>query len=536
MSWLLKKVSLQTKIIVLISALLFLIICILSISLTYIESKEIENEVGDKALQAATIFSYIPEVQSAFVQENPTEILQPIALTVQEVVGAEFVVVGNKDSIRYAHPNEQNIGKKMVGGDNDPALLHGEYYISKAKGSLGQSLRGKAPIYYGDEIVGIVSVGFLLEDIQSIFWKKVMQVVFISFIVLMIGVIGSILLARDIRKVTFGLEPYEIASLYVNRNAILSSIKEGIIAVNQHGQITIINESAKEILQLTDDVINKRIEDVIVGTKVYDVLKTGKEYQDDSLFFNQKEIIVNRKAVLNENKEVIGVVCSFRDKTDLDELLQTLEEVKRYSKGLRAQKHEYTNRLYAISGLLQLKKYDEAIKLIQHMNASEKNLDELFENQLKDPTINALLIAKKSDADEKKISLQIDHESSLAKLPAHIGQLDMVTILGNLIDNAIEATVHAHEKQIHIFITDIGNDIVLEIEDSGKGINEKQIEDIFSLGYSTKKADGGYGLALVKHTVDRLNGTIEVANSEQLGGALFSVFIPKKKHEWSDNQ
>lgn len=526
-----QKVSLQTKIIVLISALIFLIICILSISLAYIESKEIETEVGEKALQAATIFSHIPEVKAAFATDDPTAILQPIALSVQETVGAEFVVVGNKDSIRYAHPNEKNIGKRMVGGDNDPALLKGEYYISKAKGSLGQSLRGKAPIYDGDDIVGIVSVGFLLEDIQSIFWKKVFQMILISFVVLIIGVVGSILLARNIRKDTFGLEPYEIAALYVNRNAILSSIKEGVIAVNQEGTITIVNESAKEILELTDNVIDEPIENVIVGTKVYDVLETGKEYRDDSLFVSGKEIIVNRKAVLNNKQEVIGVVCSFRDKTDLDELLQTLEEVKRYSKGLRAQKHEYTNRLYAISGLLQLEKYDEAIELIQQVNANEAQLDQIFENQLQDPTINALLLAKISDAEEKKIALHIDEASALAKLPGHMSQLDMVTILGNLIDNAIDATVYAQQKVIHIFITDIGNDIVFEIADSGSGIDKQIGEDMFSLGYTTKESGGGYGLALVKHTIEQLDGTIEVTASDELGGALFSVFIPKEKQD-----
>jgi len=213
----------------------------------------------------------------------------------------------------------------------------------------------------------------------------------------------------------------------------------------------------------------------------------------------------------------------------LDKLLRTLEEVKRYSEGLRAQKHEYTNRLYAISGLLQLGKYDEAIKLIQHINTSERNLDHLFENRLKDSTINALLIAKISGAAEKKISLKINEDSTLEKLPESINPLDMITILGNLIDNAIEAVVHADEKKVHVFITDLGNDIVFEIEDSGSGIGERNIEDLFSLGYSTKEAGGGYGLALVKHTVKRLKGSIEVGVSEGLGGALFSVFIPKKQ-------
>src|SRR5699024_176534 len=223
----------HAKILTLIIALILCITMLLTAIFSYLQLKETESEMGTRALHVATTISLMPSIKQAFNEEHPEDTIQPIAEEIREFVGAEFIVVGNTESIRYAHPDSKKLRKKMVGGDNDKALIDGKFYTSKAKGSLGPSLRGKAPIIddQGD-IIGIVSVGFLVEDIQSIILNKVLKISGISAIVLILGILGGIFLARNIRKDTFGLEPHQIASLYRDRNAILASIKEGVIAID----------------------------------------------------------------------------------------------------------------------------------------------------------------------------------------------------------------------------------------------------------------------------------------------------------------
>lgn len=396
------RVSLQTKILVLIIGLILFIIVLLTGIIAHFESEETEIQMGGRALQAATTISFMPTIIEAFEEEYPEEIIQPIVQQVRERIGAEFITVGNIDSIRYAHPEPEKIGKKMVGGDNDQALINGEYYISKAVGSLGPSLRGKAPILNDEgEIIGIVSVGFLVDEVESVAFSKVIKVIGASFIVLVIGIVGGILLARNVRKETQGLEPHEIASLYRDRNAILASVKEGIIAMDKNGYINMINESAKKMLGLSMEDHHKKIEDIFPNTKMYDVLYSGKNVKDDEMILNNRHVIVNRTPIMN-NGEVIGVVSSFRDKTELNEMINTLSEVRQYSEDLRAQTHEYTNRLYVLSGLLQLKHYDEAIELIQKESKTTIDQNKVLLQQIKDQTVQAILLGKMGKASEKK--------------------------------------------------------------------------------------------------------------------------------------
>jgi CitB family two-component system sensor histidine kinase CitS len=521
------RVSLQTKILVLIIGLILFIVILLTGIIAHFESEETEEQMGGKALQAATTLSFMPTIIDAFDTENPEETIQQIVQQVRERIGAEFITVGNKDSIRYAHPDPEKIGKKMVGGDNDRALINGEYYTSKAVGSLGPSLRGKAPIFNKEgDIIGIVSVGFLVDEVESVTFNKMIKVVGASSVVLLIGIVGGILLARDIRKETLGLEPHEIASLYRDRNAILSSVKEGIIAMDQHGYINMVNESAQTMLGLSEEDHHKKMEDVIPNTKMYDVLYSGEVMRDEEMLLNNRHVIVNRTPII-EKEEVIGVVASFRDKTELNDMINTLSEVRKYSEDLRAQTHEYTNKLYVLSGLLQLKHYDEAIELIQTESHMTTDQNKVLLKQIKDQTVQAILLGKIGRASEKKINFMINPNSSLEALPKQFDTAKLITILGNLLDNAIEAVETQKNGQIEFFAVDVGVDIVFEITDNGDGISEEMLDFIFTRGFSTKqKENRGYGLSIVKETIDQLNGQMEIYNQSN-GGAVFSVFIPK---------
>lgn len=524
------KISLQTKTIVIISTLILSITVILTTIFSYLQFKETEIEIGTRALDVATTVSLMPAIKDAFETKNPEEIIQPIADEVRSIVEAEFVVVGNNESIRYAHPDTNKIGKKMVGGDNDRALIDQEYYTSRAKGSLGPSLRGKAPIFNDQgEVLGVVSVGFLVKDIKSIIWNRTLKISGIAFGVLLLGIFGGIFLARNIRKDTFGLEPHEIASLYRDRNAILSSIKEGIIAIDQHGNINMINDSAKNILGLSDNK-NYKIEDVVPNTKMYDVLSSGQPIRDEEMLLNNRTIIVNRTPIKSKDDKVVGVVSSFRDKTEINEMLTTLYEIRSYSEGLRAQTHEYTNKMYVLSGLLQLGQYNEAIDIIQQESEINMKQNKILMEKIKDKTVQAILLGKISKCSEMKIDFIIDKNTYLDRLPKHFNAMKLITILGNLIDNAIEAVGNCDKKEINFFATDIGNDIVLEVADSGKGITNHEVTNIFKQGYSTKqKEHRGYGLSIVKQSVEELHGEIELHRSIN-DDTVFTVFFPKELH------
>jgi CitB family two-component system sensor histidine kinase CitS len=523
------RISLKTKILVLIIGLIVLITVLLTAANAYFESQEIEEQIGEQALHVATTISFMPAIIEAYELDNPSEVIQPIVENIRDYIGAEFIVIGNADSIRYAHPEVEKIGEKMVGGDNDQALIDGEYYTSKATGSLGPSLRGKGPIINDEgEIIGIVSVGFMVDDIQSIIYNRVLKISGASLIVLVIGAIGGILLARNIRKDTFGLEPHQIASLFRDREAILSSVKEGIIATDGQGSINMMNESAQKILGLSTDNINKQIEEVFPNTKMHHVLSSGNTINDDEVFLNNRQVIVNRTPIVNEEGNVTGVVASFRDKTEINEMLNTLTEVRKYSEDLRAQTHEFTNKLYVLSGLLQLGHYNEAIELIQTESKTNMVQNKVLLEQIKDRTVQAILLGKIGRASEKKIDFKLDPHTRLEKLPKRIDLPKLITILGNLIDNAIEAVEHAEQKQVIFFATDLGGDIVFEIADLGEGIPDDCSTSIFELGYSTKTGnDRGIGLALVKETVEELGGHIEFHNQPG-SGAVFSIFLPKQ--------
>nr|WP_177167143.1 sensor histidine kinase [Salinibacillus kushneri] len=523
-----KRVSLKTKILTLIITLILFIIILITAVNAYFETQQTEENMGQRALQVAKTVSSMPTIKQAFEMKEPSKVIQPIARHICEMVGAEFVVVGNTQSVRYSHPQPYKIGEKMVGGDNDKALVHGEYYTSKAVGSLGPSLRGKAPIFNDKgEIIGIVSVGFMIEDIKIAIFNKLIKQGSVSLIVLLLGIIGGIHLTRSIRKDTFGLEPRQIASLFQERNAILQSIKEGIIAIDETGKITMMNESAQNMLGLTKVSMYKNVESILPNIKMYDVLHSGKSIQNDELFLRNRMVVVNHIPIV-EKGEIIGVVSSFRDKTELQEMLNTLSEVKQYSQDLRAQTHEYTNKLYVLSGLLQLGHYNEAIKFIQLESKTHDHQTRGLVNHVKDRTVQAILLGKMGKASEKKVDLQIDSMTNLDKIPEHIHMASLIMILGNLIDNAIEAVENQKNGKVTFFATDEGNDIVLEVADSGEGINWNNLLNIFYRGFSTKNNQGrGFGLANVQEVVKELQGTIEVQNQKN-SGAVFTVFLPGK--------
>lgn len=529
------KFSLQTKILVLVLSLVFLIIITLTATFSYFEAKEIEEQKGETALKISKTISFMPEIINAIEKNDPAEVIQPIAERIREQIDAEFIVVGNEDGIRYSHPEPERIGEEMVGGDNYRALTEGEYYISRADGSLGPSLRGKSPIVdENNEIIGIVSVGFLIKDIKEQMLQDVISVTWKSIIVFVIAIVGSIMLARNIRKDTMGLEPYQIAKLYTERDAILQSIKEGILSYDESGRITMMNHTAEKLLNVHGDFKHLKIEALLPSAPLYHVFKTEKPQMDQEVSLENKTLIVNQTPIFHNN-EVREVVASFRDKTEFEQMVNTISEVQRYSEDLRAQTHEYTNKLYVLSSLLQLGEYDEAVHMIQNETTNFALKNRVLVNQIEDTKVQAVILGKMGKASEKKIEFDIDTNSSLKTLPSHIQLTQLIVIIGNLVDNAFEAVINnKNNRTVTFFATDLGKDIIFEVHDNGTGINDENKALLFRRGYTEKESNEqrGFGLANVNESVTQLGGMVEV-QSEIGEGSVFTIYLPKEQ-EWRD--
>ncbi|KMP34627.1 ATPase [Bacillus cereus] len=519
-----RKVSLQTKIVSLIIALILFVVLLLAGIFVYIQSVDTKRQVEQLALQTAKSLSFMPAVKEAFQNNEHKSMIQSIAEQVREQACADYVIIEDRFGVMYSHSNSDLIGTKSNNPYNYEALTFGGYYTLEGNGESGPALMAKAPIIVHngdyDQVVGVVTVEFLIKGIESNILSRTKEIILFSLAVLLVGIIGGILLARSIRKDTLGLEPNEIAALYRERSAILLSIKEGIIAIDQNGFITMMNTSAEEMLYVNDDYMQQHISKVLPNFNMERVLETDQE-----IAFQDKVFILNMTPIL-ENNSTVGVVCSFRDKTELQNLVNTISEVRKYSEDLRAQTHEFTNKLFVLSGLLQLGHYREAIEFIQQESNIHQSQNHILFHQIHDAKVQAILLGKIGTASEKKIDFHIEGDSALHPLPDHIKVSHLITILGNIIDNAFDAVSGQEDKSISFFVTDIGHDIVFEVIDSGIGVPEEKISTIFQKGFSTKGNNRGYGLANVKEMVDVLEGTIEIQN-EKNGGAIFTIYLPK---------
>ena len=524
---------LHTKLMLGILILIMLIGGIFEFTFKNIIESNLKHEIGTKALSVAQTISNMPSIQNAFKESNPAAVIQPIAEKIRQQVGAEFIVVGNRKEIRYSHPNPNRLGQKMVGGDNG-RVFNGESVISESTGTLGPSLRGKAPILSNGKVIGVVSVGYLQTDIEKEVSKVKQKILLVTLLVLIGGLLAALLISLNIKRAMFGLEPKEIAWMYQEKHAILESIHEGIIAIDTNGLITVVNETAHKILTVPNENLlrGKRIEEVLPNTHLLDVVRTGQAEYDREFMILGEVFLANRVPIFDTKGNVIGAVASLRNKSELSKLLKELSHIKAYAEGLRAQTHEYSNRLYTILGLIQLGSYKEALDFISKEVDVAQSFIHFLMSEIPDPIIAGFILGKVSLASELKIDFTIDRNSSFQDVPAEISRDLLVTIIGNLVNNAFEAVRENEkkEKRVTLFLTDLGKELIIEVEDNGKGIHPKANEQIFKEGFTTKKSNSnaGIGLSLVKKAIIDLGGYITFSTNEG-EGTVFTVAIPKSR-------
>ena len=521
--------TLHGRMLLLMFLLLGALVIITWLMVSMLVSSILEEYIGRNALNVSKTVSLTTVVHEGLKNKNSTQI-QLYAESVRKATGARFVVVGDHEGRRYSHPVPERIGKLMVGGDNPRALERGEAYVSKAVGTLGPSMRGKVPIFANSgKVIGVVSVGYLQETVESVTEGYLQRVLLWVFGLFLFGGIGTWLIARNVKQSIFGLEPVEIARLFRERNAILDSIREGVVAINDKGQVTMLDHEAAKILKIPPESgIGTSIESILPQTRMLEVLKSGEEQFDQEMIIGDIEVIVNRVPIW-QNDRVAGVVSSFRRKDEIDRMAQELTQIQEYSEVLRTQTHEYSNKLHTLAGLIQLGSHQEALDLIGRETSGYQELLGTLAETVPEPLLSAIILGKYNRAQELRINFQLDPESRMIDIPKKINREKIVTILGNLLENALEAAQEntSGKRTVQLSMTDFGNDLIFEVEDSGSGIEDESVDLSLQHGFTTKSGTGrGIGLSLVHENLKYLGGHLTVVRSS-LGGMRFTIYIPK---------
>lgn len=279
--------SFRLQVMLLVGVLLAAMLLAQGAYLNHRKAEIISDQMGERALAVALSVATIPGLIEAFSHDDPAATIQPIAERIRRETGARYVVVGNTEGLRYSHPLPERLGLPMVGGDNDRALLHGESYVSEATGSLGEAVRGKTPVFDDQgNIIGIVSVGFMLDRVAMDVARHTSLGWWLVALMIVFGFAGAYGLSRHLKRVILGLEPHEIARLAMEKEAILQSIHEGILAVNREGQITLVNQQARRFLDLPPEceVLGRPIQALVPNSRLLEVLERGEQQFDQQMW------------------------------------------------------------------------------------------------------------------------------------------------------------------------------------------------------------------------------------------------------------
>jgi two-component system CitB family sensor kinase len=485
---------------------------------------QLDKQSGRQSLAIARSVAEVPQIRDAFATPHPERIIDPIAERIRKANDASFVVVANRQGIRYSHPVKEEIGQPLSTPPGD--VLTGREFVGIQTGSLGKSVRAKVPLYGHDgRIIGLVSVGLLESKVTAHLVADLPVLLIPPALGLALGALGSYLLARRIKRQTFGLEPNEIATLLEQREAVLHGIREGTVATDAAGRITLVNDEAKRLLALDDSALGQPLVDVVPAGHVRAVLAGEVDAPDQVVLVGDRVLVANRMPVTVRGGAV-GAVITLRDRTELESLLRELNDVRSLADALRAQEHEFSHRLHVIGGLIELDRYEDAAGYVRQSSLVHQALVASIVDSIGEPTLAALLLGKAAVASERGIELRVTDDTRLPE--DYGGARDLVTVVGNLVDNALDSVAAVGGGTVDVTIRDGDEGVLVRVRDSGPGVEAALVEEIFRDGFTTKVATGtgrrGLGLALVSQTVKRRpGGYVRVAND---GGALFTAFVP----------
>ncbi len=526
------RFSLQAIIIIFVCLVVALSLGITDMLISKRITSSVEETQKEKVLNIAKIVSLSPQVIGALEGKTNSTEIEAFANQIKDLTHVNFVVVMDMKGIRLSHPDPSEVGKRFRGGDEGP-VLRGKEYVSISKGILGPSMRAFIPIMNSNgKQIGAVAVGISLENVTKAVHKGRMGMMIGTIIGILIGVTGAVGLARFIKKILLGLEPFAIAKLLEERSSMLQSVREGIIAIDQEGKITLVNRAAQKLFKkagLKGNPKGLKIEDYLPETRLTRILQSGETEVDQEQDLHGVTILVNRVPVVVDNQPV-GAIATFRDKTEVQLLAEQLTGVRNYADALRSHAHEFMNKMHVILGLVRTEQYDTLANYVSEtVNHREMEMGFVTKNVL-DPVLAGFLIGKLSFARESGASLSFDCSNKIPQ-PVNPGVTqELITIIGNLVDNAMEAIANSSVKKADLKLDYAEDIITIEVKDTGMGMTKAIQNKIFDKGFSTKGDNRGVGLYLLAQGIERLEGDL-IISSKPGKGTNFAVYIPYKAED-----
>jgi two-component system, CitB family, sensor kinase len=497
-------------------------------------ARAIDDQARDEVVAVARTVADAPSVLTAVAGENPTAVLQPFAERVRADASVDFITIMNLDGVRYTHPDPSAIGKRFLG--NTAAALGGQVLTETYTGTLGPSMRAVVPVFDpAGRVVALVAVGIKVSALSAELAARLVPLFSAALAVLAVGGVGSWLISARLRRETRGLAPAELSSVFASYEATLHAVREGLMLVAPDGLITLCNDGARDLLELDANPEGGYVAELPVPGALAEAMCEVTP-QIDEIHVTDTRVLVLNTARVRAGQRDQGNVVTLRDHTDLQLLTGELNTTRGLAEALRSQAHEAANRLHTVVSLVELGRPAEAVEFATAELAVAQELTDRVVGAVSEPVLAALLLGKAAEAHERGVELDLTEDTALGDLDVRgVEPRALITILGNLVDNAIDAAIEGsgeHDGRPTVLVTAKveAGELLLRVADSGRGVPDTARNEVFQRGWSTKSQEGpvghGLGLALVGQAVRRYRGRIDLVNS---GGAVFTVRLPLRR-------
>jgi two-component system CitB family sensor kinase len=508
---------------------------------------------GRKLLSVAENVAALPGVWDGLPDRARHDALPTFAESARSLSGVDSVIIATPDRRILTSPDPDQLRSRLPLGES--TVTDGHAWV----GTVGEELVAHVPVIGRQgSLVGIVAAGTEKPGFFEGIANSPSNALTLLGMATVLGVAGSLVLTWRVKRQTLGLEPQEITALVEHREALLHGIKEGVLATDQQDRIILVNERARELLALPPDAVGTTVDDLGVNARLRDVL-AGRAHGVDQLVLRAGRVLVLNRLPISRDGRKLGAVTTLRDRTELAELREELAATTKATDTLRAQAHEFTNRLHTIAGLIELGEYDEVRNFVDLVSRAHDEWHDQVTAHVADPAVAALLVAKASLAAEHGVGMRLAESSKLPVVDERLSA-DLVTVVGNLVDNALDALtgieggdaealppaeapemtaealppaeaaqMTAEAAWIEVEIRHDGGAVSVVVRDSGPGVAPEIATEVFTHGFTTKAAEHGgrrgLGLAVTRQTCIRRGGTVEVHNSK---GAVFTAVLPVK--------
>ena len=505
---------------------LAVLVAVVAISLAQ-SAAVFERTEGRRALSAAEALGNNPTVRALLPTAEPRagSALPAVAESVRTVSGSSHVALAKLDGTVVASSDPSLVGQSLPLGES--RVMEGRAWTGVLPAGGGAVLSAHVPVLDDAGImIGVASISRNYPSTIERLGDAVPNLLTYLGVASVLGVAGSLLLSRRVKRQTLGMEPREITGLVENREAMLQGLKEGVVALDPHERITVANQSARQLLGLPQDCVGKKLRSLHVDPALKIVLTREQSDADQLVLVGERLVVMNRVALRSHGRD-IGSVTTLRDRTELSSLESELGATRTVTDTLRAQAHEFANQLHVISGLIQIGEYDSVVQFVNGATVDRTRLNDDVTSRIEDPALAALLIAKASLATERGVELQLDPQSALPRVDEELSR-DLTTVVGNLVDNAFDAVTGRAGASVRVLVVNSPDGVTVTVRDNGPGVPTGSAEDIFRQGFSTKDPGPGdargFGLALSRVICRRSGGDLSVSNDN---GAVFTAQFSK---------